>query len=365
VTANYQKKKGESSMKGFAMLGIGAAGWIEREKPKPDPIDAIIRPLAVGMCTSDLHTVYDGPFGELSFILGHEAVGEVVEVGSEVKDFKPGDRIVVGAITPDWRTIDVQRGLHQHSGGMLGGFKFTGAKDGVYGEYFHVNDADMNLAHLPDEIPLETAVMLADMIPTGFHGAELADIELGMTVCVIGIGPVGLMAVAGAKLRGAGRIIAVGTRPICVEAAKYYGATEIISYKTGDIVEQVKQLTGGAGVDVAIVAGGEKEGEGLSQAIKMTKAGGTISNVAYFSTGETLPIPRNEWGLGMGHKTIKGGLMPAGRYKLEKFIDLVKYNRVDPSKLATHIYYGMENIEKAWYLMKEKPADLIKPVVIY
>ncbi|MCI2426324.1 NAD(P)-dependent alcohol dehydrogenase [Candidatus Acetothermia bacterium] len=352
-------------MKGFAMLKIGVAGWVERGKPKPGPIDAVVRPLAVGMCTSDIHTVYDGPLGDVNFIMGHEAVGEVVEVGREVKDFQPGDRIVVGAITPDWRTIDVQRGWHQHSGGMLAGFKFTTVKDGVFAEYFHVNDADMNLAHLPNEIPLEAAVMLSDMIPTGFHGVELADMGFGMTVCVIGIGPIGLMSVAAARLRGAGRIIAVGTRQACVEAAKYYGATDIISYKTGDIAKQVMNLTGGIGVDVAIVAGGEKDGEGLSQAIKMTKAGGTISNVAYFSTGETLPIPRNEWGLGMGHKTIKGGLMPAGRYKLERFIDLVRYNRVDPSKLATHVFHGMKNIEKAWYLMKEKPANLIKPVVIY
>lgn len=352
-------------MKGFAMLKIGAVGWIEREKPKPGPIDAIVRPLAVGLCTSDLHTVYDGPLGELTSIVGHEAAGEVVEVGSEVKDFKPGDRIVVGAITPDWRTIDVQRGWHQHSGGMLAAYKFTVVKDGVFAEYFHVNDADMNLAHLPNEIPLEMAVMLTDMIPTGFHGVELADIGFGMTVCVIGIGPVGLMSVAGARLRGAGRIIGVGTRPACVEAAKYYGATDIVSYKAGDIAEQVINLTEGQGVDVAIVAGGEKGGEGLSQAIKMTKAGSTISNVAYYSTGETLPIPRNEWGLGMGHKTIKGGVMPAGRYKLDRFIDLVKYNRLDPSKLATHVFHGMENIEKAWYLMKEKPVDLIKSVVIF
>ncbi|MCL0057982.1 NAD(P)-dependent alcohol dehydrogenase [Dehalococcoidales bacterium] len=344
---------------------MGAAGWVEREKPKPGPIDAVIRPLAVGICTSDLHTVYDGAFGETGCLLGHEAVGEVVEVGSEVKDFKPGDRVIVGAITPDWRTIDVQRGWHQHSGGMLGGFKFTRVKDGVFAEYFHVNDADMNLARLPGEIPLEVGVMLSDMVPTGLHGAELADIELGMTVCVIGIGPIGLMSVAGARLCGAGRIFGVGTRPRCVEVAKEYGATDIISYKVGDICEQVMNLTEGRGVDVAIVAGGEKDGEGLSQAIKMTKAGGTISNVAYYSTGETLPIPRNEWGLGMGHKTIKGGLMPAGRYKLERFIDLVKYGWLDPSKLVTHVFHGMENIEKAWYLMKEKPADLITPVVIY
>ncbi|MDK2986550.1 MAG: isopropanol dehydrogenase, partial [Clostridia bacterium] len=206
-------------MKGFAMLSIGKVGWIEVEKPKAGPFDAIVRPLAVAPCTSDIHTVFEGGLGELhNAVLGHEAVGEVVEVGSEVKDFKPGDKVVIPAITPDWRTLDVQRGYHQHSGGMLAGYKFTVQKPGVFAEYIHVNDADMNLAHLPDGISLEAAVMITDMMTTGFHGAELADIELGATVAVFGIGPVGLMAVAGAKLRGAGRIIAVGSRPVCVDA---------------------------------------------------------------------------------------------------------------------------------------------------
>jgi len=353
-------------MKAFAMLKIGEVGWIEKEEPKPGPIDTIVRPLAVAACTSDIHNVYAGAIGERhNLIMGHEAVGEIVEVGSEVKDFKPGDRVVVGAVTPDWRTLDIQRGWHQHSGGMLRGFKFANIKDGVFAQYFHVNDADMNLAHLPEEIPLETAVMISDMVPTGFHGVELAEIEFGMTVCVIGIGSVGLMSVAGAKLHGAGRIIAVGSRPVCIEAAKYYGATDIVNYKEGDIAKRIMTLTEGKGVDATIVAGGEKEGEGLAQAVKITKPGGTIGNVAHFSTGEFLPIPRLKWGAGLGHKTIRGGLTPAGRLKLERLIDLVKYNRVDPSRLVTHVFQGMENIEKAWYLMRDKPQDLIKPVVIY
>lgn len=99
--------------------------------------------------------------------------------------------------------------------------------------------------------------MLSDMVPTGFHGAELADVQFGDTVLVVGIGPVGLMAVAGAALRGAARILAVGTRPVCVEAARKYGATDFISYKNGPIDEQVLALTGGKGVDCAIIAGGD------------------------------------------------------------------------------------------------------------
>lgn len=350
-------------MKGFAMLRIGEAGWIEKEKPSPGPYDAIIKPLAVAPCTSDIHTVFEGGIGERhNMILGHEAVGEVVEVGEKVEDFKPGDRVVVPAITPDWRTLEVQQGYHQHSGGMLAGYRFTNIKDGVFAEYFHVNDADMNLAHLPEDISLEAAVMITDMVTTGFHGAELADIKLGDTVAVLGIGPVGLMAVAGAKLRGAGRIIAVGSRPVCVDAAKFYGATDIVNYKDGNIADQILDLTDGKGVDATIIAGGSVEI--IATAVKITKPGGTVSNINYFGKGENLPIPRAEWGCGMAHKTIKGGLCPGGRFRMEKLVELVKHNRVDPGKMVTHVFKGLDKVEEALLLMKDKPRDLIKPVVI-
>ena len=103
-----------------------------------------------------------------------------------------------------------------HSGGMLAGWKFSNFKDGVFGSLFHVNDADGNLALLPKEISPAEACMLSDMMPTGFHGAELADVQFGDEVLVIGIGPVGLMAVAGANLKGASRIIAVSNIIICI-----------------------------------------------------------------------------------------------------------------------------------------------------
>ncbi len=245
-------------MKGFAMLGINKVGWIEKERPAAGPYDAIVRPLAVSPCTSDIHTVFEGALGNRhNMILGHEAVGEIVEIGNEVKEFKVGDRVIVPCTTPDWRSLEVQAGFQQHSNGMLAGWKFSNFKDGVFAEYFHVNDADMNLALLPSEISLESAVMITDMMTTGFHGAELADIQMGSSVVVIGIGAVGLMGIAGAKLRGAGRIIGVGSRPICVETAKFYGATDIVNYKNGDIVKQIMNLTNGKGVDRVIMAGGD------------------------------------------------------------------------------------------------------------
>ena len=350
-------------MKGFAMLGIGKTGWIQKEVPACGPLDAIVRPLAVSPCTSDIHTVWEGAIGERTdMILGHEAVGEIVEVGNLVKTLKPGDRVIVPAITPDWGSLEAQAGYSMHSGGMLAGWKFSNFKDGVFAEYFHVNEADANLALVPESLDPAAAVMLSDMVPTGFHGVELADVQFGDTVCVVGIGPVGLMAVAGAALRGAARLFAVGSRPVCAEAAKAYGATDIINYREGDIVQQVLDQTHGHGVDRVILAGGDNDT--FLQAVNMVKPGGYIGNVNYLGSGDYVRIPRVEWGCGMGHKTIRGGLMPGGRLRMAKLAALMETGRLDTSRLLTHRFQGFEHMEEALLLMKDKPRDLIKPVVI-
>ena len=349
-------------MKGYAMLKIGESGWIEKERPACGPLDAICRPLAVAICTSDVHTLWEGAIGERhNMILGHEGCAEVVEVGSLVKDFKPGDRVLIPAITPDWNSLEAQAGYSMHSGGMLAGWKFSNFKDGVFGEYFHVNDADGNLAHMPEGMSTVDACMLSDMVPTGFHGVELADVQFGDSVLVIGIGPVGLMAVAGARMRGASRIIAVGTRKICRDVATFYGAYEFIGYRDGSIEDQVLAMTGGKGVDRVIVAGGNCST--FESAVKSLKPGGKIGNVNYLGSGTYVNIPRVEWGVGMGHKQINGGLMPGGRLRMEKLSALVASGKLDVSPLATHVFNDFNDVEKALFLMRDKPADLIKPVV--
>ncbi|MBR6511831.1 MAG: zinc-binding dehydrogenase, partial [Phascolarctobacterium sp.] len=242
------------------------------------------------------------------------------------------------------------------------GWKFSNFKDGVFAEYFHVNDADGNLAHLPEGMDLGAATMLSDMVPTGFHGVELADVQFGDNVVVIGIGPVGLMAVAAAAIRGAANIYAVGSRKNCVELAKEYGATHIINYRNGDIVEQILKLNGGP-VDKIIIAGGDVDT--FDQAIRMLKPGGRIGNVNYLGSGDYLKIPRVEWGAGMGHKTIVGGLMPGGRLRSEKLARLITAGRIHPEKMITHVFHGWDGVKEALLLMKDKPADLIKPLVLF
>ncbi len=350
-------------MKGFAMLKIGATGWVEKEMPKCGPMDAICKPLALAPCTSDIHTVWSGAIGDRKdMILGHEAVGEVVEVGALVKDFKPGDRVLITAITPDWNSLEAQGGFPMHSGGMLSGWKFSNFKDGVFAEYFHVNDADGNLAHLPEGMDMGAAVMMADMVPTGFHGVELADVQFGDNVAVIGVGPVGLMSVAACAIRGAAEIFAVGSRKNCTDLALEFGATSIINYREGDIVEQIMAKTNGQGVDKVVIAGGDNNT--FAQALAMLKPGGIIGNVNYLGDGDYVPVPRVEWGCGMGHKQIRGGLMPGGRLRAEKLARLVMTHRIHPEKLITHTFHGLESVEPALMLMKDKPRDLIKPLVI-
>ena len=347
-------------MKGYGMFSINNAGWIEKDRPVCGSLDAIVEPMVVAPCSSDTHVLHGGNGEKTNLILGHEAVGKVAEVGNLVKDFKPGDVVVVPCCTPDWLSLNTQGEYTAHDKGLMASFKFLGSKDGTFAEYFHVNQADANLVLLPEKVAPEAAVMTVDMMSTGFHGVENADIGFGDTVVVIGIGPVGLMAVAGAKLKGAGRIIAVGTRPNCVAVAKEYGATDIISYKEGDIVKQVLEMTKD-GADSVIIAGGNAES--FRQAVDMTKPGGCISNVNFFDLSETLAMPAFSWGLGMADKTIRGGFCPGGALRISKMLQMIENKRVDTTKLITHTFNGFDKIEDAFKLMDEKPRDLIKPVV--
>lgn len=348
-------------MKGFGILDTNKAGWIEKDRPECGPLDAIVHPVVLAPCSSDVHVLHGGSSApKANLILGHEAVGKIVEVGSLVRNFKEGDTVVVPCTTPNWLAEGVQGEYNAHDEGLMKSFKFLGSKDGTFAEYFHVNQADANLVLLPEGVSPEAAVMTVDMMSTGFHGVENANIGFGDTVVVIGIGPVGLMAVAGAKLKGAGRIIAIGTRPNCVAVAKEYGATDIVSYKEGDIVSQVLDMTSG-GADSVIIAGGNADS--FRQAVTMTKAGGYISNVNFFDVKDVLSMPAYLWGLGMANKTIRGGFCPGGALRIRKMLEIVKYGRVDTTKLITHRFSGLEKIEEAFNLMDEKPKDLIKPVV--
>jgi threonine dehydrogenase-like Zn-dependent dehydrogenase len=347
-------------MKAFVMEGIGETAVVEKERPDAGPADAIIRPTEGLICTSDCHTVH-GAIGEReNLTLGHEVVGVVEDVGSEVADFEPGDRVAVGAITPDWNSEAAQNGNPSQSNGALGGWKFANVKDGTFAEYVHINDADGNLAHIPDGVTDHEAVYTADMLSTGFVGAENADIPMGGTVAVFAQGPVGLMATKGAVLQGAGRIIAVETVENRKELAREYGATDVVDFQEGDAVERIMDLTDGRGVDAAIEALGADET--LQDCIKVTKPGGTVSNVGYHGDGEFRRIPREEWGVGMAEIDIVTDLCPGGRLRIRRLLTLLEQGAVDPTKMTTH-EFPFEDIERAFEMMETKEDDMIKPLI--
>lgn len=347
-------------MRAFAYLSEHTAGWIEKPRPHAAGYDAVIRPLLVAPCTSDVHNVAIDCL-KPDRILGHEGLGEVVEVGELVRDFKVGEIVAVPPVTPDWRTVPSQLGAHQHCSGLITGQKLSNSEDGLMAEYALIRDIDANAARIPEGVSHEAAVLAADMLNTGLYGAELAEVSPGDTVVVLGIGPVGLMAVAGARLRGAGRIIAVGSRPKCVELARYYGATDVVNYKEGDLLRQVHLLTEKKGADCCICAGGGEEA--LSQAVSMVRWGGAVGNVNYFTTYGDLPLNNVRFGFGMGNKTIRGGECPGGRARMEKLLALLRYGRVDPTPLITHRFEGLDGVDPAYRLMEEKPAELVKAIV--
>jgi threonine dehydrogenase-like Zn-dependent dehydrogenase len=342
------------------MKQIGEVGFMDKPMPEPGPLDAIVRTTRALVCTSDSHTVRGAIGPRTNLTLGHEAVGIVERVGSEVRLFKPGDRVVVGAITPDWGSLAAQAGHPSQSSEPLGGWKFSNTKDGVFAEYFHVNEADANMALIPAGVADEAAVYCADMLSTGFMGAENANIPLGGTVAVFAQGAVGLMATVGARLRGAGRVFAVESVPARQELARRYGADELVDFTREDVVERILDLTDGEGVDSAIEALGADIT--FQQAIKVTKPGGTISNVGYHGEGEFVHIPRVEWGVGMAEKTIRTGLCPGGRLRMSRLLSLIEQGRVDPTLMTTHRFPFAE-ADRAFEIMDKKLDGVLKPLI--
>jgi len=349
-------------MQAFVMEELGEVGFAEKDRPTAGPNDAIVRPTVGLVCTSDVHTVH-GAIGEReNLTLGHEIVGVVESVGEEVSVFEPGDRVAVGAITPDWGSAAAQNGNPSQSGEALGGWKFANVKDGTFAEYVHVNEADANMAHIPESVSDEEAVYVTDMMSTGFMAAENGDVPIGGTVAVFAQGPVGLMATKGARLRGAGRVIAVETVPQRQDLARNYGADEIVDFAEGDPVEQILELTDGEGVDTAIEALGTSGT--FEQCVKVTKPGGTISNAGYHGEGEYVNIPREEWGVGMAEKDIATGLCPGGRLRLRRLLRLLEAGRVDPTPMTTH-EFPFEETDEAFRLMDTKEDDIVKPLITF
>lgn len=330
---------------------------------EPCPTGAFIKPLIWSPCTSDAHLCATG-CASLQYLLGkavgHEMCGVITKVGCEVHDFKIGDKVIVCAVMPVWRSLEAQDGLgKQHQDNMYGGVDFTD-RGGSFIEEYYIRDADMNLALIPDGVTLEQAVMVPNMMCTAFEGVEQLAPEFGTSVAVIGIGPVGLMAVRAAVLHGAGNVFAVGSRKQCFEVAKEYGATHLVDYHDADYLEQIVKANGGPVEGVILCGGTEKE---LSKGLSILKKGGTLVNLSAYFSGLPLEIDPAAWGFGYGDKIIKGVGCRGGRLWMSRMAQLIATGRVAPEKLITHRYQGMEHIIDAMNLFLNHDRSLIKPVI--
>jgi threonine dehydrogenase-like Zn-dependent dehydrogenase len=294
--------------------------------------------------------------------LGHEAVGVVHRVGGAVQGFREGDRVAVNAITPCYHCDNCLRGYGSQCTEALGGWKFANVKDGNLAEYFHVNNAEANLARIPDDLTDEQAVYCADMLSTGFMAAEHAAIPIGGTVAVFAQGPVGLMATVGARLLGAGLVIAVENFPRRKVLARHYGADVVVDFDEQDPVEAIHGLTDGRGVDSAIEALGAAGT--FAACVQVTRPGGTISNVGYHGHGDYVPIPRMAWGVGMSDKTIRTGLCPGGAERMNRLMRLIQTGRVDPTPLTTHRFQFRE-VQTAFRMMQTKADGILKPLILF
>ena len=352
-------------MKAFCLKRKNLVGFQEVAEPSLSgyPYGAIVRPILVSPCTSDVHTIYGtGAAKAPNLVLGHEAIGIVISVSELVKDFHVGDRVAIPAITPDWREPEIQNGNYGHAGAHFSGHKLGRTLPGVFAESLLIPDADTTLAHIPDCISNNQALMCVDVVTTGLTGAEGADIHFGDTVCVIGVGAIGQMAIAGAKLSGAGRIIAIGTRRKGVELAMQDGANEVISYKKEDIAEGILTRTSQRGCDSVIIAGGNDDV--FNKAFEMVCYGtGTVSNVNYYAGDGSLAFSKFHGGRGMAGKTLKTLLAKGGRSRLERIFDLIRFGRLDPAPLVTHELQGFDMLPQAIELMRNKPDDLMKIAV--
>jgi threonine dehydrogenase-like Zn-dependent dehydrogenase len=351
------------TMRAFVMTEVGKTAVVDKPIPTPGPEEAVVRTTASLICTSDVHTVKGALPVEAGRTLGHESVGVVHALGSAVTGFTEGQRVAVNAVTPCYRCSYCQRGFTSQCGGALGGYRYTAQMDGNLAEYFVVPAAAANLAPIPADVSDEQAAYTCDMLSTGFMGAEHARIQLGETVAVFAQGPVGLCATLGANLLGAGRVIAVESRPERQALARKFGADDIVDFTAGDPVDQIMELTGGEGVDAAIEAFGFPQT--FEGCVRVTKPGGRVSNIGYHGE-DTAPLrlPLDAIGLGMNDKAIYTGLCPGGSERMGRLLLLLQTGRVDPTPMTTH-RFRFDEVELAFQMMTDKADGIIKPLITF
>ena len=332
--------------------------------PRCGPTDAIVRVTTTTICGTDSH-IWRGEYPVLpGRIVGHEPVGVIEELGEAVQGYEVGDRVAVGAVTPCGACFFCQNGdLAQCAGfedqwGIIGGWRLGNSIDGVQADCFRVPYAQANMAKVPEGLSDEEVIFVTDIATTGIAAIETADVRIGQAVVVYAQGPIGLCATAGARLRGAGLVVAVDANHRRLEMAKRMGADVVIDYTQEDPVAKVKALTEGRGADVAVEALGIQET--FENCLKSVRPGGIVSSLGVY--GDRISIPLEPFIFGIGDIDIRSTLCPGGKERLRSLMNLVKVGRLDLSQLITH-RMSLDEIEEAYALFSNQEDGVIKIAV--
>jgi threonine dehydrogenase-like Zn-dependent dehydrogenase len=375
-----------------------------RVEAVPDPKilngrDAILRITSTAICGSDLH-LYDGimPTMRKGDILGHEFMGEVVEVGGEVGNLRPGDRVAVPFTISCGRCFFCERDLwslcdnsNPNAGmaaklfgyspsGLFGYSHLLGGYAGGQAEYARVPFADVGPIKIPESLSDEQVLFLTDIFPTGYMAAENCSIQPGDTIAIWGCGPVGQFAIKSAYLLGAGRVIAIDNIPERLRMAETQGKADTLNFDDADVLEKLEEMTGGRGPDacidaVGLEAHGTSPGElydwakmglrlatdrpnVLRQAIQACRKGGTISVPGVYA-GFLDKIP-------FGAAFNKGLTFKMGQTHVHKYLrpllERVERGEIDPAFVITH-RLALEDAPRGYEIFKNKKDDCIKIVL--
>ena len=337
------------------------------EKPIPDvgPLDALIRVTTTTICGTDIH-ILKGEYPVASGLtIGHEPVGVIEKLGSAVKGYREGQRVIAGAITPSGYSYACLAGDHAQDGAgtahgwkPMGGWKFGNTIDGCQAEYVLVPDAMANLAPVPDGLSDIEVLMCPDIMSTGLSGAESAGIKVGDLVAVFAQGPIGLCATVGARLMGATAIFAVDMLPERLEMARRLGADHLINSANVDPVDEIMRLTSGRGVDVAIEALGKQAT--FEAALRVLRPGGTLSSLGVYS--QDLKIPLGPFAAGLGDHRIITTLCPGGKERMRRMMNVIASGRADLKPLVTH-HFKLDDIETAYDLFGNQRDGVLKVAI--
>lgn len=343
-------------MKALVCHKDGNIELVEKEIPHiRDSRDAVIKVTMASICTSDLHIMHGAvPRAIPETVLGHEYVGEVVELGDSVKNLKIGDRVSVNCITFCGECYFCKKGFINNC--KNGGWEVGCRIDGGHAEYSRIPFADCSLSKIPDSVSDRSALFVGDILASGYFGAELCEIKQGDTIAVIGSGPVGMCAMECAKVLGAERVIAVDINEKRLQVARDNKLADyIFNPEKCDVEKEIKKITENCGADGVIeAAGGDNTFE---IAWKIARPNSVVSVVAMYEKPQILPLP-DMYGKNLIFKT--GGV---DAIHSDKILKLIADGKISTDFLITHTF-SLENIVEAYKFFENKEDNCLKIAIV-